>query len=1060
MSVINQALKRQFEQEYSGSTVNLATGGTPAALEALINGEIDLAAVGRPLTQQERSQGLVEVPISREKIAIVVGPDNPFQGNLSFEQFARIFRGEITNWSEIGGQLGPIRFVDRPDLSDTRQSLSNYQVFRVAPFETGANAVQTQQDDTAAIVQELGADGISYAIASQVLDQDNVRVISMHNTLPDDPRYPFSQPRGYVYYQTPSPAVQAFLGYATSTEGQAAVADAKQTEAEAVATGDSLDSTIASGEVEATSPNGSAIARGNADGTVQLFDAQGNPTGEPFQVAAGAVSAIAFNPDGTELVTGSADGVVQKWDLQGTAIGEPFTGHEGAVTAVAFNSDGTSIISSSADNPELISLEGNLVAEEGAIANADNTEGASAGDATNADAAIPVWGWLVPLVLLGLLLGWLFRKRATSGAVAVSPAAPPAPLAPAASVPGAASAVSASPSLAGSGTHSAPVADATAANATPIAGSALTRGAAAVGSSPLSDRPDAIPEYQALYNRGMVLAESGLYEEAIASFDRAIEAKPDFFAAWASKGDALLSVDRPEEAIASFDQAIELSTASTAVLAAGLGGTALAATWAGKGNALANLGRAEEAIASFDQALAIEPTYAEAQASRNALIASLSTATPPSIQAGPSLESFPSLADTDSVLAETPLVESAADTASADAASANPLEETSAEDIPQVRTQIGGAVLAAGTAAWSAMSGDRIQTDKMQSNVEAAKFDVGQTDEVESLAAVDEDLNDLPEGYGESRIVLMPRDPQWAYAYWDIPAEHKEELRQQGGSYLALRLYDVTDIDLNHQNPHSLQQFGCEEMARDWYLPIPVSDRDYLVEIGYTTNSGDWLMLARSASTRIPPIYPSDWFEDQFLTLPWDEDLRGKTFLTLIPPPKQDESTGESTLYNTLFGLAQSAESMRIAGSLFGSMQQVPQQAISSYIFPSGAALWALPTLSGVGMSGIGMSGAGFPASIPPIRPRKFWLVADAELIVYGATEPDATVTIDGQPIQLNPDGTFRFQMSFQDGMIHYPIIAVAVDGEQSRSIHMEFERETPERHTNTKDDATDEWLE
>ncbi|NJN58544.1 MAG: DUF4912 domain-containing protein, partial [Leptolyngbyaceae cyanobacterium SL_5_9] len=301
------------------------------------------------------------------------------------------------------------------------------------------------------------------------------------------------------------------------------------------------------------------------------------------------------------------------------------------------------------------------------------------------------------------------------------------------------------------------------------------------------------------------------------------------------------------------------------------------------------------------------------------------------------------------------------------------------------------------------MSGDRIQADKMQSNVEAAKFDVGQSDEVESLAAVDEDLDDLPEGYGESRIVLMPRDPQWAYAYWDIPAEHKEELRQQGGSYLALRLYDVTDVDLNYQNPHSLQQFGCEEMARDWYLPIPVSDRDYLVEIGYTTNSGNWLMLARSTPTRIPPVYPSDWFEDQFLTLPWDEDLRGKTFLTLSPPPKPGESTGESTLYDTLFGLAQSAESMRVAGSLFGSMQQVPQQAISSYIFPSGAALWALPTLSGVGMSGIGMSGAGFPASIPPIRPRKFWLVADAELIVYGATEPNATVTIDGQPIQLNP---------------------------------------------------------
>jgi hypothetical protein len=118
--------------------------------------------------------------------------------------------------------------------------------------------------------------------------------------------------------------------------------------------------------------------------------------------------------------------------------------------------------------------------------------------------------------------------------------------------------------------------------------------------------------------------------------------------------------------------------------------------------------------------------------------------------------------------------------------------------------------------------------------------------------------------------------------------------------------------------------------------------------------------------------------------------------------------------------------------------------------------------MSGAGiytMSGMGMSGVGFSASMPPIRPRQFWLVADAELIVYGATEPDAIVTIGGRPIQLNSDGTFRFQMSFQDGLIDFPIMAVAADGEQIRSLHMKFTRETPERHTNTKEEAIPEWL-
>ncbi|MCY7393719.1 MAG: Rho termination factor [Leptolyngbyaceae cyanobacterium CAN_BIN12] len=115
--------------------------------------------------------------------------------------------------------------------------------------------------------------------------------------------------------------------------------------------------------------------------------------------------------------------------------------------------------------------------------------------------------------------------------------------------------------------------------------------------------------------------------------------------------------------------------------------------------------------------------------------------------------------------------------------------------------------------------------------------------------------------------------------------------------------------------------------------------------------------------------------------------------------------------------------------------------------------------MSGIGMSGIGMSGIGFFASMPPIRSRKFWLVADAELIIYGATEPDATLTIAGRPVQLNPDGTFRFQMSFQDGMLDFPILAVAVDGVQTRAIHLTFDRTTPVRHTNEKDDAVDEWV-
>jgi len=366
-------------------------------------------------------------------------------------------------------------------------------------------------------------------------------------------------------------------------------------------------------------------------------------------------------------------------------------------------------------------------------------------------------------------------------------------------------------------------------------------------------------------------------------------------------------------------------------------------------------------------------------------------------------------------------------------------------------------------------------TLEAQEAVEATKFQLGQEDRTGGIFTdVDAGLAELPAGYGDSRIVLMPRDPQWSYTYWDIPNEHKQELRRQGGQQLALRLYDVSDLNIEYQSPHSIQEYPCDELAREWYLPMPVSDRDYVVDIGYRCYDGRWLLLARSIPVHVPPVYPADWIEDVLITVDFEQDLRAKTVYELVTPAKRvatattngSQSTS-NPIYDEIFGMAQSVEQERASGSLFGSRQHVAgsiqsvslaEQSLSSYVFPSGVGMWAVPTVSGLTMSGVGMSGAGFSGDVP-MRPRQFWLIADAELIVYGATEPDATVTIGGRPIKLNPDGTFRFQMSFQDGVIDYPIMAVAADGVQTRSIHMNFERETPSRNTNTKAEAVPEWM-
>ncbi|GAB4469587.1 MAG: hypothetical protein OHK0037_27880 [Elainellaceae cyanobacterium] len=239
MLPINQALKKYYEQEVAGSEVTIDASGTEAAIEKLIDGEIDLAAIARPLTRTEKAQGLKEIPISLEKIAVIVGKNNPFDGVLTVDQFAQIFRGEITDWSEVGGEPGAIRFIDRPRDSDTRLALGKYGILREGEVALGENVVQLEKDDTAEVIRLLGKDGISYAIASQLTNQTKARPVKigvLQETLPEDAIYPYTVPRGYAY-RDGSAAIASFLGLAQGETGQSAIAAAKLEEAKAIATG-------------------------------------------------------------------------------------------------------------------------------------------------------------------------------------------------------------------------------------------------------------------------------------------------------------------------------------------------------------------------------------------------------------------------------------------------------------------------------------------------------------------------------------------------------------------------------------------------------------------------------------------------------------------------------------------------------------------------------------------------------------------------------------------------------------------------------------------------------
>jgi hypothetical protein len=251
---------------------------------------------------------------------------------------------------------------------------------------------------------------------------------------------------------------------------------------------------------------------------------------------------------------------------------------------------------------------------------------------------------------------------------------------------------------------------------------------------------------------------------------------------------------------------------------------------------------------------------------------------------------------------------------------------------------------------------------------------------------------------------------------------------------LALRVADVTGLPLGAAHPHTLQELVVNSGAREWHLPMPLSDREYRVELGYRTKSGGWFSLATSSVARMPSLEPSALVADAFVPFSLD------TPIAAMPVPVSSGGVEHERMYQ--LATATALRSRRIGSEVLHEWDQDATR--SGELNDSGAGLWA---------SGRSESGSGL------MQPRSFWLVADAELIVYGATEPSASLSIGDQPIPLESDGTFRVHVPFRDGEQLYPIRAVAADGEQERSIRLEFERRTPAARVNRKEDAVLEWF-
>lgn len=250
-------------------------------------------------------------------------------------------------------------------------------------------------------------------------------------------------------------------------------------------------------------------------------------------------------------------------------------------------------------------------------------------------------------------------------------------------------------------------------------------------------------------------------------------------------------------------------------------------------------------------------------------------------------------------------------------------------------------------------------------------------------APAPEEQYSLPAGYGDTRIVLMIKDPWWLYAYWEVQPQAERAARSQltpediVGLQSVLRVYDVTDTAFPDQSARRWFDIPLSGLAMSWYIHANAPDRSFIVEIGLLTRGGRFLLLARSNRVTTPRAGPSEVIDTA-----WAID--DETF-------------------------------WRLFGGAVGRGSS-PSGWVSA---PSSAHAW-LP--------------AGATAARPAVV-QGFWCRVNTDLVIHGATEPRANVSIQGRPVPLRPDGTFTIRLAMPDGVQTITIDVTSADGATTRTI-------------------------
>ena len=218
MQKVIGALGEYFTNENPDVNFTYNPTGSGSGITAVLEGRCDIGLSSRALKDEEKAEGLVETVLAYDGIAIIVNPDNPLT-DIDLDTLAKIYKGEITNWKDVGGSDEEIVVIGREAGSGTRDG------FESITDTKDACVYRQELTSTGDVITAVSQNPASIGYASLASVKDTVKALSVGCVVPTeetvkDGTYPVQRPFVLVTREGVelSETAQKFFDFATSIE--------------------------------------------------------------------------------------------------------------------------------------------------------------------------------------------------------------------------------------------------------------------------------------------------------------------------------------------------------------------------------------------------------------------------------------------------------------------------------------------------------------------------------------------------------------------------------------------------------------------------------------------------------------------------------------------------------------------------------------------------------------------------------------------------------------------------------------------------------------------------